>query len=332
MSHDAVTIVAEAAQGFEGNPTVARLLVKAAVAGRADLVKFQLVYADELATPQYPYYDLFHSLEMAPAAWKDVAEEAARGKIGLVFDVYGLRSLCQAAELGAVAVKVHATDFFNEPLVAAALATMPRVFFSAGGVTVDEVAAFLARAGTAAERLTLLYGFQSEPTATADNHLRRLGALREQFPSLALGFMDHADGAADEAGWLGVLALPYGISVIEKHLTLDRGLAMEDHVSALGSRDLARYVARIRAAESALGSPRLDLSTSEAGYRGRALKVVVAARTLTAGTTLGADDIALLRTAREDAQPIFHRPADVLGCRLRRAVTAGWAIGPEDLA
>ena len=331
MSGESVTIVAEAAQGFEGNPTVARLLVKAAVAGCADLVKFQLVYADELATPQYPYYDLFRALEMAPAAWRDVAEEAARGKIGLVFDVYGPRSLRQAAELGAAAVKIHATDFFNAPLVAEALSTLPQVFFSAGGIPVDEVAAFVARAGAAAERLTLLYGFQSEPTATADNHLRRLGALRERFPSLALGFMDHADGDSDEAGWLGVLALPYGVRVIEKHLTLDRGLAMEDYVSALGSGAFARYVARIRAAEAALGSASLELSAPEASYRGRALKVVVAARSLGAGTTLAAGDIALLRTGRDESQPIFHRPADVLGRRLRRDVTSGGAIGPGDL-
>jgi N,N'-diacetyllegionaminate synthase len=332
MTAEHVTVVAEAAQGFEGNPTVARLLVKAAVAGHADLVKFQLVYADELATPQYPYYDLFRALEMAASAWADVAEEAARGKIGLVFDVYGPRSLRQAADLGAAAVKIHSTDFFNEPLVAEALAVMPQVFFSAGGITIDEVAAFLARAGDAAARLTLLYGFQSEPTATADNHLRRLGALRARFPALALGFMDHADGDSDEAGWLGVLALPYGVRVIEKHLTLDRGLAMEDYVSALGSAAFARYVARIRAAETALGYGRLDLSPPEAAYRDRALKVIVAVRALAAGATLAAGDVALLRTGRDGARDVFHRPAELLGRRLRRAVTAGWAIGPDDLA
>ena len=60
-----ITVIAEAAQGFEGDPFVARLLVKAAAAGHADMVKFQLVYADELATPEYAYYGLFKQLEMA---------------------------------------------------------------------------------------------------------------------------------------------------------------------------------------------------------------------------------------------------------------------------
>ena len=53
-----VEIVAELAQGFEGCPEQAtKLLVKAAAKAGADAAKFQLVYADELATPDYEYYE-----------------------------------------------------------------------------------------------------------------------------------------------------------------------------------------------------------------------------------------------------------------------------------
>ena len=41
-----VEIIAEAAQGFEGNPTLAKLLARGAVRAGADAVKFQLIYAD----------------------------------------------------------------------------------------------------------------------------------------------------------------------------------------------------------------------------------------------------------------------------------------------
>ncbi len=63
-----VEIIAEAAQGYEGNVTQARLLARAAARAGADAVKFQLVYADELATPDYQYYDLFRNLEMPAEA------------------------------------------------------------------------------------------------------------------------------------------------------------------------------------------------------------------------------------------------------------------------
>ena len=46
-----IEIIAELAQGFEGRPEQARLLIKAAASAGADAAKYQLVYADELATP-----------------------------------------------------------------------------------------------------------------------------------------------------------------------------------------------------------------------------------------------------------------------------------------
>src|SRR4051794_31487643 len=137
-----ITIVAEAAQGYEGDPTIGRLLARAAARAGADMVKFQIIYADELASPSYQHYALFRQLEMADASWRAIADETSRAKIGLAFDVYGERSLALALELGAAAVKIHATDFFNHTLVAAALAAAPRVYLSAGGIEQAELAAF----------------------------------------------------------------------------------------------------------------------------------------------------------------------------------------------
>ena len=124
-----IRVVAEGAQGFEGDVTAARLLVKAAAVSGADLIKFQLVYARELATPVYPYFSLFQKLEMSDTAWSGVAEEAKRGKIRLVFDVFGLESLALAARLGAAAVKVHVSDFYNDTLINRAVEALPEVLF-----------------------------------------------------------------------------------------------------------------------------------------------------------------------------------------------------------
>ena len=54
-----VDIIAEIAQGFEGDFQKAKLFINAASKAGANCVKFQLVYADELATPDYQYYKLF---------------------------------------------------------------------------------------------------------------------------------------------------------------------------------------------------------------------------------------------------------------------------------
>jgi sialic acid synthase SpsE len=327
-----VEIIAEAAQGYEGDPTLARMLVRAAVAGHADTVKFQLVYADELATKDYPYYGLFKALEMPAPAWERVALDAREAGLGLVFDVYGLESLRLALKLGVTGVKIHSSDFFNEPLITAAVEEAPHVFFSGGGIMADELGSFLnSLSPTHRMKMTLLYGFQAEPTAMSDNNLARLGGIREKFPSLRIGFMDHAEGGADEATWLGVLALPFGITTIEKHICLHRGLNLEDSVSALDAHELSLYVRRIRSAEAALGAQELTLSQAEMAYRRRAIKVVVTKTSLPAGTQIESSHLALLRVSTEGSDQTIHRLDHVIGRKTIRTVEAWQPVHREDL-
>lgn len=326
------TVIAEAAQGFEGDLTLARQLVRAAAAGRADIVKFQLVYADELATPDYEYHGLFQSLEMSDAAWKDVAQETFKYGLQLAFDVFGERSLHLALELGAMAVKLHVSDFFNDPLFDAAVQSAPRVYFSVGGITSDEVANRLARYDVSTRsKLTMMVGFQAEPTKLEDNHLARLAIWGQKFPDLRLGFMDHADGESDEAAWLGLLAVAFGATVIEKHLTLDRALRLEDYVSAATPTEFARYVDRIRNARVACGSGTLELSDLERQYRNRAVKALVASRDLPAGTRLNAEDLRPLRAPLDANKEALRFFGDAIGRVLVHGVTRHDAIYREDI-
>lgn len=327
-----VTVVAEAAQGFEGDLTLARLLVRGAAAAGADVVKLQLVYAAELTTPAHRHHALFRDLELSDADWQAIAAEARAERIGMAFDVFGPRSLALALACGADAVKIHASDVFNDELVDAALRGAPHLYLSTGGVRPDELAPLIERCAPFAAKVTLLYGFQAEPTPAGANRMARLGVLRRQFPNVGLGFMDHTDGAIDDAGWLAALALPYGVRLIEKHITLDRALEIEDFLSAVAPREFQAYVSRLRTAEDAIGSDDLALSAAEEEYRGKALKVAVAARDLPIGAVVRADDIALLRTPLEAGRSAIVRRSDAVGRRLGRAVSAGSAIYGDDLA
>lgn len=327
----AVTIVAETAQGFEGDVTIARLLVRAAAAAGADVAKMQLVYADELTTPTHRHHGLFRGLEMDDAAWREIAGEARRCGIGLAFDVFGSRSLDLALGCGAHAIKIHASDVFNHGLVGDALDRAPHVYLSAGGISADELDTLLQRHHRLPERATVLYGFQAEPTATGENNFRRLEAYRRRFPSVRFGLMDHADGASDEAAWLAVLAVPLGASVIEKHLTLDRELEIEDYVSAVSPQTFSRFVARVRAAEQALGNANLDLTPAERSYRRKALKIVVGARDLAAGYRIGAGDIRLIRALLADQRAPIFTIEDAAGRTLRRPILADQPLYEDDL-
>jgi sialic acid synthase SpsE len=333
MTSSPITIVAEAAQGFEGSPRQALLLARAAATAGADLVKFQLVYADELALPGYRYYELFRSLEMSDADWQAVRTEADSRKVGLAFDVFGPRSLALALSLGALAVKIHATDFFNDALVGETLRAAPEVHLSLGGIRAEELAAFFDKhAALPLQKVVLMGGYQAEPTPIGVNNLARLGQLRARFPKQRVGWMDHSDGAADEADWLGAIAVPFGISVLEKHITLARPLELEDGISALDPAAFSKYVARIRIAEQAVGAPSLELTADETAYRRRALKSVVATANLRGGQPVPAGALALKRAVLDDGRYPLQQLERAVGRQLKRDVAVGSALYEDDVA
>lgn len=319
----ALELVAEAAQGYEGDPTLARLLARGAVRAGADAVKFQLVYADDVSTPDYKHYPLYQQLEMPFEAWQRVAEEVKKAGARFYLDVGGERGLREARELGADGVKIHSTNFFNTALVRGALAAFPRVYVSFGGIAVEELAAFLdehkVRPGGP---VTLLYGFQADPTPLGSNHLRKLGALKARFPGHAFGFMDHTDGDLEDAACLAAMALPYGITCIEKHLGLDRALQIEDYVSALPPAQFQAWAARMRRLEAALGTDDLALTPLEQEYRKKVLKVPVALRPLSKGHVLTPTDVKLRRVAAPAAEGVVYRVEDVVGRRLAHDAAA----------
>ena len=236
-----VEIIAEVAQGYEGNPKLSDLLLKAAIAADADAVKFQLIFADELCVPSYPYYKLFSSLEMEMESWKKLIDTTHKAGKRFYFDVYGAGSLQWAKELGADGIKISTTDFYNTHLRAAALEQFERLYFSIGGVPIEDVDALIQDCGKRTN-ITLMHGFQAEPTQTQDNNLKRISTLRARYPKINIGFMDHALGTSKESLYLPLVAIGQDVSCIEKHISLDPLLEVEDYISALSPSCFLHFV------------------------------------------------------------------------------------------
>ena len=299
-----VEVIAELAQGFEGRPDQARLLLKAAAAAGADAAKFQLVYADELAAPDYKHYSLFRSLEMPDDAWAQLAREAAGSGIQLQVDVFGRRSLDLAVRIGAGAVKLHPTDLANVGLLRdVAASAVPRVLLGAGGCLVAELSDALSI--LASKPVVILLGFQGYPTPDSANQIARVrhvleGPARAR-PGIAVGFADHAAPDSPLRVALAATAIGAGATVIEKHLTLGRAMQLEDHESALNPDEFREFVETIRGCALALGTVSggddFGMAAEEKTYRTTIRRHVVAARPLRKGTTLGPADLALKRTS-----------------------------------
>lgn len=302
-----IEIIAELAQGFEGNSMKARLLIQAAATAGADAAKFQMVYADELATSDYKYYDLFKSLEMKKEEWKDLAIYASDLGISLYTDIFGIRSLSLSEEINIACVKIHGTDIANEFLLrSVASSSIPKVILGAGGAYLNEIEGALKLLKN--KQVVILLGFQAYPTSTEHNQISRIDLLKShistKFLGVEVGFADHADPTSLLRITIATAAIGNGATVIEKHLTLGREMKMEDHESALNPDEFHEFVTIIRASATALGMAKLSddflMSEQEIGYRKMIRRHVVTARTLDQGQILKAEDVVLKRTALEN--------------------------------
>ena len=294
-----IEIIAEVAQGYEGNEKLTNLLTKGAIASNSDAIKFQLVYADELATPDYEYYDLFKELEMDKDVWVNVCNQIHNADKRVYFDVFGLFSLNMAKEIGADGVKLSTTEFYNNALFDRAIDQFDRLYLSVGGIPAEDIDKKLfSLSKEQMNKVCLMYGFQSEPTPLDQNNLNKLGIFKKRYPSFRVGFMDHSDGALDDAYYLSLVAMGTGISVIEKHITLDRELEIEDYISGITPSEFIKFVGLVRRFEPVLGMDSLELTKQEEAYRNKATKSVVALTDLKAGDVLTLETVALKRCSK----------------------------------
>jgi sialic acid synthase SpsE len=330
---DSLLIIAEAAQGYEGDAGLARALVRAAAGADADALKLQLVYADELCTVDYKYHALFRSLEMTDEVWHGIADYAQKQKIALMLDVFGPRSLALAIGVGAAAVKIHSTDMSNIGLLQTVAASpAPLVLLSTGGCARDEIAEALGVLAT--KNVVLLHGYQGYPTPLEGNQVRRLTELHVIAAAFAnagtcrLGFADHVPSDNPLRFTLSATALGFGASVLEKHITLAYAMKMEDHESALNPDEFARFVTNMRQCMHALGTAsdtaqNFGMHETEHIYRANTRKHVVALCPLAAGTVIAPDMVGLKRTSSEH---FVSELREVYGKRLARDVPAAGAL------
>lgn len=342
MTIPGLYIVAECAQGYASTSTQASIdlalhLTRCAKSANANAVKFQLVLADELATPDYKYHKLFRSLELGHQGWLQVSQLASEISIDLIFDIFGPASLELAASLGCSAVKIHPTDFSNKSLLGlvSQSQSIRHVIAGCGGASLEEIKESVT-ALRSVELLTLLHGFQGYPTTLQDNCLSRLATfasfLDELHPNARLGFADHADPTSSDSTHLPAVSLGFGVNFLEKHLTLSRCLKLEDYESANSPDEFAEFVSILNRCYSSLSthlssSDTFRLPASESNYRSIVTRHLVASRDLPAGHLITHGDFLLKRSPLSSA---FTSADQLIGRVLRDPLLFNTPFTPEN--
>ena len=331
-------VVAEGGVNHNGSLDLAMQLVDAAAGAGADAIKFQTFRADTLAdrdAPKAPYqmertdakqtqWQMLRALELSAAAHETLHRHAKDRGILFASTPFDLESADLLARLGVPFFKISSGDLTYVPLLRHVGGLGRPVLMSTGMSDLNEVSAALGVLRQAGARdVALLHCVSEYPAPSGDANLRAMDTMREQF-GVPVGYSDHTLGTS-----VAVAAAARGACIVEKHLTLDRGLPGPDHSASLEPNDFRFMVEAIRIASSSLGDGAKRPAASELRNRTVARRGVYAARDIEAGTALTP---AMLVCRR----PVAGVPASdfdsLVGRRVGRSIPSGAALTTEDLA
>lgn len=127
-----------------------------------------------------------------------------------------------------------------------------KIVLSTGMATVEEINLSLrvfSDNGISPENITILHCNTEYPTPYEDVNLNTICGFKKLFKQYNIGFSDHSPGY-----FAGIASVPYGITFIEKHFTLDKNFEGPDHKASVTPDELKLLCEGIRAIETSLGS------------------------------------------------------------------------------
>lgn len=297
-----IFIIAEIASAHEGSLKNAKKLLKTAVNAGADAVKFQVFKADKLLTKNHPKYDSFKKIEFNEKEWKKIFQYGEKFNVALLADVFDTESV-DLADKYVSAYKIHSTNVSDPYLLLHAAKKRKPILLSTAGCTINEIKTAIKIIKSANKGIILMHGYQGFPTKLKDINLNLLKTLKELF-KLPIGLSDHLDAESDMSITLPLVALAFDVSVIEKHITLDRSLKGRDYYSALNPGEFRMLVKKIREVETVLGAGLPKLSKEELKYREKMKKYIVAKIDIPKETKITENALVFKRTIKPGIPPM----------------------------
>ncbi len=329
-------IIAEIGVNHNGSVDLARQLIDAAVAARADAVKFQTFFADDLVTRSAAkaayqvtntanadsQYSMLKALELPEEAFAELRAYCEKVGIAFLSTPFSEAAADLLERVGVNAFKISSGDLTHLPLLTHIAKKGLPIILSTGMGNLSEIEEALAaiRAGGDVP-VSLLHCVSNYPADASDCNLAAMDTMARAF-ALPVGWSDHSVGAA--ISWAAVAR---GAVIVEKHITLDQNLPGPDHKASMEPADFTDFVTGIRAIEAAIGTGRKYPTEAELGTAKVARRSIVAVRDLAAGDVLRAEDVKIVRPGT-GLLPRFL-PL-VIGARLGRTVAADTPLSADD--
>ena len=329
-------VIAEMSANHNGNLDAALRLIEAAKKVGADAVKIQTYRADTITLksrhPDFIIEDglwagrtLYELYEWAHTPWEwhaTLFKQARRLGITLFSSPFDSTAVDLLEELGAPAYKIASFEAIDLPLIRYAASTGKPMIISTGMADSEEIQeAIDAARGGGCKELALLHCVSGYPAPASDYNLRTLNDMQQRF-GLITGLSDHT---LDNVTALASIAL--GVSIIEKHFTLNRRGGGPDDSFSLEPPQLHELCKSVRTAWDALGTINYGLKSSELDNK-KFRKSLYFIKSLKAGERITADSVRSVRPGFGLAPKHLDQ---VVGALLKVDVDFGTAVSWEHL-
>lgn len=329
-------IIAEVGNNHQGDISLAKKLVDYSVEAGVDCVKFQmrnmaLLYKSEVGSSD-PSADLGAQYTM------DLLErfQLNNNELFEIFDYCkskGVVPLCTPWDLDSLAVlegygmpayKVASADFTNFELLEAIARTQKPFFCSTGMTTEKEILQSVKFLDSMSANYVLLHCNSTYPTPFKDINLKYIGRLKKMTGRM-VGYSGHERGIE-----VPIATVAFGSCMLEKHITVDRGLEGADHKVSLLPSEFAEMVRMVRNVEEALGvdDAARELTQGEMINRENLAKSLVASRSISVGEIITRDMIQI-KSPGQGVQP--NRMEELIGKAAVRNLTVGAFFYDSDI-
>jgi sialic acid synthase SpsE len=265
-----VFIIGEIGLCHDGDPEVARALIKGCKEAGVDAVKFQkrdvanlaptdLLDAEDHRFPQFgtTYRQIREQVEFDMSTYRRLKQYAEDLGLPFLVSVFDEKSADQIAALGVPGLKIASHVLSRKPLIEHLCRLKLPVLVSTGMAFMEEIDETAAMFKAADVPFGLFHCVSIYPHAADQANLRMIRFLAERY-DVPVGYSCH-----EVENVSSVLAVAAGATMLERHVTLDRTRSGFDHKFALDMEGLGQFVREVRQAEAAMGTTEKTVSAEE---------------------------------------------------------------------
>ena len=329
-----VFVIAEIGNNHQGDLEMAKRLIDAAVDAGADCVKFQLRNREALYRTRSDgsttedlgaeyIQDLLNKVELSLAEHQQLRAYCKEREVLYICTPWDEPSVDALAAMDVPALKLASADLCNPYLIAKAAELGVPLILSTGMSFEEEIIRSIEQLRSLSVPFALLHCNSTYPAPESDIQLPYIGRLKQLHP--IIGYSGHERGIA-----ISMAAVALGACIVERHITLDRGLEGPDHLASLEPPEFKQLVEGIRGVKQALHweGPARHVSQGELLNRENLAKSVIATRAILPGEVFSAD---CFRVASPGQGLAPYRLQELIGKTAQRNIAQGDFLFDSDI-